>query len=524
MKNIKFLIILMGLMPFVYSCTNLDEQLFNQVGVSDFGSTLEEQDALVGSIFPGLLRSADLGGVRAIEEISGGAALIPRRGGDWWDGGQHAELTLHSWDASSGMTSNYILGDGYGFWFDVYHNITLCNQLIAMLNSSNNDPNIIKNTLAEIRGVRAFWYYKLVDLFGNVPIITNFYDLSLPTTIVPGQRKKVYNFIMAELDTITNLLPPGGPNPTYYGKFTKGAAFAIKAKMYLNAMVWNPEGGSKWKECADACDTLLNMGYQLDPVWRTNFIPNNEVSKEAIMSAVYKEGDGKNETLALTLHYMSADALNIYVDPWNGICGMPDYVQAFDTVNDTRFNQTYLVGPQISLKTGEQIFTAENRPLIYSIAIPRHDIEDGWGSTYQEPGARCWKWLPIDGLRTTEGNDFHFFRISDVYLMKAEALVRGGGSNGDATDLVNAIRSRAFPDMPSKLYSSVTLDDIMMERRFELAWEGFARQDKIRFGHFSDAIPGWKDADADNHYELFPIPQNARNANPNLAQNPGYSK
>jgi starch-binding outer membrane protein, SusD/RagB family len=135
-------------------------------------------------------------------------------------------------------------------------------------------------------------------------------------------------------------------------------------------------------------------------------------------------------------------------------------------------------------------------------------------------------------------NDFHLFRISDFYLMKAEALVRrDNGSSAEATDLVNAIRARAFPNMPSKLFASVTLDDIMMERRFELAWEGFSRQDQIRFGHFGDAVADWKEADPidlnDNpawfpgghtHYDLFPIPQGARNGNPNLMQNPGYSE
>jgi starch-binding outer membrane protein, SusD/RagB family len=123
--------------------------------------------------------------------------------------------------------------------------------------------------------------------------------------------------------------------------------------------------------------------------------------------------------------------------------------------------------------------------------------------------------------------------------MKAEALVRrDGGNSATATDLVNAIRARAFPNMPSKLYSSVTLDNIMMERRFELAWEGYARQDKIRFGHFGDPIPGWKDysdpvdvfdnpqwfPEGHTHYDLFPIPQQAITANPNLMQNPGYPK
>jgi hypothetical protein len=532
----------MVLMPFVNSCTKLDEKLYNQVSVNDFGKTQAEQDALVGAIYPGLhVWQLNDPSYMDLSEISAGMAVIPRRGGDWWDGGAHASLTLHSWTPSSAMvTYGYILtGDlSGGSWYNIYHNITLCNQLYAMINESSASSAIKIHAIAQIRGMRAFWYYLLVDTFGNVPIITNFYDTSLPKTEL-GQRAKVYNFIMAELDTITNSLPLGGPSLTYYGKFTKGAAFAIRAKMYLNAMVWNPQGGTKWKECINACDTLLNMGYQLEPNWETNFIPHNEVSQEAIFSSACKSGDGGNNVLAYTLHYKSQDALNIYDSPYNGICGMPPYIKDFDTINDIRCRESFLWGPMISRITGQLIYTAENRPLIYSIDVPRNNMEDGWGSAYQESGARCWKWVPEPGLSTSMENDYHIFRISDVYLMKAEALVRrDGGSNGEATDLVNAIRARAFSGMPSKLYASVTLDNIMMERRFELAWEGYARQDKIRFGHFGDPIPGWKDytdpidvfdnpawfPSGHTHYDLFPIPQGARNANPNLIQNPGYAQ
>src|ERR1035437_8558325 len=105
----------------------------------------------------------------------------------------------------------------------------------------------------------------------------------------------------------------------------------------------------------------------------------------------------------------------------------------------------------------KQVHDAENRPLIYSIDIPRNNMEDGWGSAYQETGARCWKWPPVPGQSTSSENDFHIFRLANVYLLKAEALVRrDGGTNGEATTLVNAIRERAFPGMPSKLYSNVT--------------------------------------------------------------------
>jgi hypothetical protein len=148
-------------------------------------------------------------------------------------------------------------------------------------------------------------------------------------------------------------------------------------------------------------------------------------------------------------------------------------------------------------------------------------VEDGWGWVNTEDGARCFKWEFEAGLSISMENDFHIFRLADVYLMKAEALVRGGGDNAEATELVNALRRRAFDDDPAKLLSNVTLDDIYKERRFELAWEGYTRQDMIRFGTF--LLPrDFKPWQSDPKYLLYPIPQQDLDANSNLIQNPGY--
>ena len=107
-----------------------------------------------------------------------------------------------------------------------------------------------------------------------------------------------------------------------------------------------------------------------------------------------------------------------------------------------------------------------------------------------------------------------------MYLMKAEALVRLGQNNSEATSLVNTIRERGFGDN-SQNYTSVTLDDVRMERRLELAWENSNRQDLIRFGKFLD--PGYLRPTASSpHLLLFPIPENAWETNNNLVQNPGY--
>lgn len=199
---------------------------------------------------------------------------------------------------------------------------------------------------------------------------------------------------------------------------------------------------------------------------------------------------------------------------------MPSFVKAFDTT-DIRYRGSFLIGPMIDPATGSVIMTAHNRPLIHTVDITMHEPDsDGWGWVNQEDGARCYKWDFEPGLSTSMENDVHIFRLADVYLMKAEAILKSGGNVGTATMLVNRIRTRAFSD-PSKQLSNLTLNDIYKERQFELAWEGFSRQDAIRFDKFLQPND-FKPHTSDKKYLLFPIPQAALDANSKLLQNPGY--
>ena len=292
------------------------------------------------------------------------------------------------------------------------------------------------------------------------------------------------------------------------------------AKMYLNAMVWNPAGGPKWQECIDACDEIMALPYQLEPDWKNQFSANNENSKEAILVAV-NSITSSFPARGYTLHYLDPLALGIPGSANNGICAMPDYVKSFDP-EDKRYLGSFLIGPMINLSTGQQIITAHGRPLIHTVDVTiKYAIDaDGWGQVEQEDGARCNKWEFKKGATAME-NDCAIYRLADVYLMKAECLVRLGQDNTEATRLVNELRKRAFTD-PAKLKTSVRLDDIRLERRFELAWENWGRQDMIRFGTFLNPIPGWRPNALPEYRLLFPIPQTAIDANPNLQQNPGY--
>ncbi len=515
MKNKKKYITFIQIMIFTGSllsgCTNLDETLYDKVSAYEFGTTDAQINAIVAPIYTSLQKTFCAELWRNAECSSDMSVTPTRKGGDWWDGGQYKYFRQHTWTAS---TSN--IETAYNASMNA---VSTCNQIYYTIENSEADIEDREQVLAEIRGVRAFWYYELIDNWGNVPVVTDFTDTSNPQT---SSRSDVYEFTMSELNAIKDIVR-SDVSSSSYGKITKGVIYTLLAKMYLNALIWNPDGGEKWQECANACDTVMSLGYDLESDWTVNFKVNNEESGEIIFPAVYTTSDKANFLADLTLHYLDPQALGLSsFTPWNGICAMPAYIQSFDS-EDNRKGWSFLTGAMVDPDTGDTIITAHGRPLIhYETVTMKYSIdEDGWGYVEQEDGGRCYKWEFEAGLKEYMENDYAIFRLADIYLMKAEALVRMGKNNEEATGLVNAIRERAFDDA-SKLKSSVTLDDIYQERRFEFAWEGMGRQDQIRFGTFLDEIQGWKDAETDDHTELFPIPQTALDANPLLDQNPGY--
>lgn len=497
------LIILLGL--FTVRCTNLDEEVYSQLPMDSYGKTETEVNSLIAPIYT---RNRDFNAIHGIENVSDMAVTPTRRGGDWWDGGVFKEMSMGLWRPQSGNAIT-------GVYNTSYSRITNFNQIISLI---ENSPAISDKVpyLSQVRAARAFRYMQLVDCYGNVPIVIDFTDLSKPTT---NTRAEVYNFIMSELNDIKDVIR-SDVSASSYGKFTKGAVYTMLAKMYLNAMVWNPAGGPKWQECIDACDVVMGLNYSLEPIWKDQFNANNEGSKEQILSAVNSISSSFG-VRGYTLHYLDPIALGIPGGANNGIAAMPDFVRSFDP-DDKRYLGSFLIGPMLNPSTGQVLITAHGRPLIHTIDITmKYAIDaDGWGQTEQEDGARCNKWEYKKGATQME-NDYAIYRLADVYLMKAECLVRLGQDNTEATRLVNELRKRVFTD-PAKLRTSVTLDDIYNERRWELAWEGWGRQDLIRFGKFLDPIPDWRPNALPSFRLLFPIPQTAIDANPNLIQNPGY--
>jgi hypothetical protein len=501
----------------LFSCTDLDENVYDKLPDDQFGKTPEQLNAIVGPAYRALRPLLNYETSWGMASITADAMIAPTRiGGDWWDGGIYMEQTMHTWNIRSYTVEH--------LWNSCMEGLTTVNAVYSTIDDSQVlNAEQKARYLAELRGLRAFWYYQLIDYFGNVPLVTDYKDVSYPS-ITP--RAEIYKFIVDELNAIIPDLRSDVGDESY-GKMTQGAARTLLAKMYLNAEEW--VGTANWNGVIEQCDQIMELNYVLETDWKANFVPHNENSREIIFPICFNTiDDGGNAIHWYTLHYQDPIALGFKGGMWNGICAVPDFVDEFD-LEDKRREATFLIGPMIDPSTGEVLITSHDRPLIHTIElniIPGTEKTDaegnltGWGEVNQEDGARIKKWEFEKGMANTcMENDVAIFRLADVYLMKAEALVRMG-RNGEALPLVNVIRERAFGDTDHNL-TNVTLDDVYKERRFELAYEFTERQDMIRFGTFLDS-KFMKPKVSSEYRKLLPIPFTAWQKNNKLTQNPGY--
>ncbi|MDF9830830.1 RagB/SusD family nutrient uptake outer membrane protein [Parabacteroides sp. PF5-6] len=495
------------------SCFNLDEEVYGTIPADNFGKNEGEINAIIGPVYNTLKKYYN--NFQYVSDLGGEMSIVPtRRGGDWWDGGRYREMHFQNWTNVTG-----VLVSG---WNAATQSVSSCNLVYETINNSESlTPEAKASALAEIRGVRAFWIYALCEYWGNVPLVVDFKDTDLPTN---KPRQEVYNWLVKELNEIKDLCR-SDVSAASYGKFTKGAAYTLLAKIYLNAEAWGVDSG-KWQQAADACDVVMGLDYVLEPNWKTNFQVHNESSKEAILAACYSAQDtqDRHQMHYRTLHYKDNIALGGTWSSWNGTCALPDYVKRFDT-EDPRYHGSFLLGEMIDPATGQVLITAHDRPLIHTVdvtIIPGTE-RDGtvWGDVQQEDGGRCNKWDYDKATLNAMENDFHIFRLADVYLMKAEALVRMGKDLGEATRLVNAVRERGYGHS-GKNYDSVDLEKIQLERKFEFAWECHAHQDDIRFGTFWDARWLKESTKGKDYLAIYPVPLAAWQTNQNLKQNPGY--
>jgi hypothetical protein len=491
-------------------CTDLDESPTSFITPDGFYTNEQEVIAGLASVYATTRNT--LWGYYNLSQVSSDETIVPTRGQDWFDNGRWIEIHQQAWNPNSTSA----LDDINGTWNDLFGGIARANVVLDALTRVT-VPNQ-GQVEAELRALRGFYYYLLMDMFGGVPIVT---DLE----IMPRERAsraELFNFIETELNAARGSLPASWP-ADMHGRMTQGAVDAILASMYLNAEVFTgtvstgglQPGTARWQDAIDAADRVINSGtYSLATDWRSNFEEDNYLSSENILVAktLNEVGLGLNFLLR-ALHYNS---LSQGPSPWNGFATLAETYYAFDQ-DDDRID-IFLVGPQVDLSTGEPINDRSGNPLVF---VP--EIGDITQATEGE-GARIVKFPPDpNNVAENHGNDMTYFRLAEMYLIKAEAM-NELGMTAAAVDIVNMIRERVFdPDEPlnaADFNQDTFRDRILQERLFELTAEAKRRQDLIRHGQYTTP---WAFKDQVDPYRiLMPIPQTQIDTNPLLVQNPGY--
>lgn len=472
-------------------------------------------------------------GIYDLNTFTTDEAILPTRGGDWYDGGFWQGLFLHKW----GVNSDAIRAT----WEYLYKVIVLSNKSLERLDEFYKQTNnkYILAYMAEVRSFRAMYYYYLVDMFGRVPLVLS---SSTPMKEVKqSTREEVFSFVVKELQESLPLLSTERSNQLgdYYGRMTRPVAYFLLAKLALNAEVYTdndwtsgscPDGKSlffevggqrlnAWQTTVAYCDSITALGYQLSRNYEDNFSVFNETSVENIFTIPMDKNFYTNQMQYLfrSRHYNHAKAYGLSGE--NGSSATIEALRTFgyDTGSvDSRFDKCYFAGIMLDLN-GDTIRLDNGVVLEY---LPWTVDLDVSGKTYEKVAGARMKKYAIDKTATKDGklmdNDIVLFRYADVLLMKSEAKVRNG-ENGDAE--LNQVRSRV--GMADR---RATLDNILAERQLEFAWEGWRRQDLVRFGLFTRAYssrPQLPD-EGSGYTTVFPIPENILFLNGNLTQNPGY--
>ncbi|MFO8231479.1 MAG: RagB/SusD family nutrient uptake outer membrane protein [Longimonas sp.] len=435
----------------------------------------------------------------------------------WQDDGIEL-LNTHTWDENN----QFVRGMYDRIFFQVSQSNEFLRQTTTdLLEGRGNSQQVIEEMpqfRAEARFLRALSYWHGIDLFGNIPFVTQEFERGAEP---PEQatREEVFNFVEDELLAITGeagdteeVLPPIGD--AEYGRADRGAAYMLLAKLYQNAEVYI--GESRSNDVAEYTSRIIDSGaYSLEEEYHNQFLADNEFSPEFIF-AIPHDGERTQHfggTTFLGNAALGGQADDFGLSGWFGLRTTSAVANRYDS-DDTR--------PIFPNTAGDQ-FIQEGRSKEIT------DIADfGGGGGYIVPKYQNVTSQGEPGPNNTHSDvDYPVFRLADAYLMYAEAAVRGAGDLNRAASLVNELQERA--GLPSDLTADdLTLEFILDERSRELLWEGHRRTDLIRFDQFTGTDLDWpwtqrENFSSEDFRKLFPLPGSELRANPTLEQNPGYS-
>lgn len=540
MKNIfKNLFLATSVSALIFSCTDLEEELIGDItkavtvsAPNIGGAAGGGNDALAGA-YSQLQWSgtANHSSYFSLQGLVSDEMAVAAKGGDWYDGGVLVQLHRHTFDPTNGFIGNT--------WGGQYGAIGAINDAIANLGLSAGD-------IMQMRALRAYFYWRMLDLYGRVKIVTT------PGGDAPqSTRAELYAFVESELlaalgtteiTANTTFSDTGLPASGSVYRVNRYAALGFLTKLYLNHAIYlGTETTATYTKAAQASQIIMDSNaYQLcasgctvanlakRPAVETDpdnlegyaavFAPNNENNVEHIFSVNYDEATAGGMNFAkMTLHYSSQLTWNFEAQPWNGYAALEEFYNSYED-GDARKANNFIVGPQKDYGgSALNDFASDDTGgivLDYTPAI--NELEP---NALRQSGARLGKFSFQQFGRPDQSNDFPIVRLGDVMLMSAEAQMRAAGnwSHAPALALVNAVRTRAGVSA----LSSMTADSFLAERGREMFQESSRRTDLIRFGKYSSGT-WWEKAASPAHKTLFPIPFDAIQSSTGLSQNAGY--
>ena len=521
------------------SCTNLEVDVISELTPANFPTNASQFDAATGGVYS-KLAAEYCGNYWRMQELSTDEAIIPARDGNWDDGGLYRELHKHIWTPDHGYVR-----DIYSW---LYEGVSAVNSAMIMLDQAP-DSQVKTTKISQIRYMRALFYYFLMDLYGNVPILKQLGDDAVTNT-----RAEVFAFIEEEIKEIINELPAERTLENY-ARPTKWSAYALMAKMYLNAQVYI--GTPKNNETIAACDAIINSGlFGLDADYMSIFAPDNGPSgtalqiRETIFAVWYDPIKSTGSLFSRYSLHPEMDLVGKYnlpatFRPSNCQSTLLDFYLKYDEPDADNRMRMWLRGPQTDAQGNPIVIRTSKGALDYDTPEnEKGDIVD-WTLSFSDKmtlktgsnpaamdvgkdllgdakGIRNIKFWPdpkMDAATRNSSNNMPVFRYADILMMKAEAILRGGTETQGQTAvaLVNMIRNRAG----TSLLNTVSMEELREERAREFVWENWRRNDMIRFGEFNKT---WelKDAESELYRTIYPIPYEQLRMNSRLVQNPGY--
>jgi hypothetical protein len=512
------------------ACTNLDEKLpgtYTQnftpsnsgFGVPANVNAPQPSDGLQAAFNTLLSGTATNGGFFAVQEGGTDEAVITQKGGDWYDGGLYIKIHQHTFTPQT-----WAINDT---WNQAYNGIYQCNTLLA--------TSLSAGQTAQLRFLRAYFYWRLLDVFGNVPIVTvagtgasnagtKGANNSTASEFATG-RMAVYNFVVSELLAAVGNLPSGHQD---YGRANQAGVYALLSRVYLNAFIYT--GTQQYQAASDAADKVLNSNlYSLDANYASVFAPDNINPKEMIFAVPFDQTTGQGATWPhMTLHYPSQLTWQLNAQPWNGFSTLEDFYNSYDKA-DARKTANFITGQQYA-----QDGTTVLLDLAYTKGYPNGAnlnytpaINELYPNAWRAGGARFGKFSFKLYQLTNADNDYPILRLGEVVLNKAEALQRLNNNWNDPTALalVNQVRARAGVTPFATMASDGS--DMLAERGRELFVESIRRTDMIRFDKYIHGT-WWEHptADGNPNFVVMAVPieqmQAAASTAFPLFQNPGY--